>query len=323
MRYHTLVEPIIRRELYTSGDDRLTHTKQENMLGMVLESVSAASLDIVSLNLDKQWEIGIRDVYNILLDERFFPKLLASLPGLESRLRNLQTLRFKVNVAWRYMDPQEPSIARGLACFSSACSRLRIFRFEEECVGEHGDSFLEEILPLLRSERLEDLEMENSVCDSEQLCSVLRRHRSTLKRVRLQGIDLLDHGSWELVFEALGELSHLERLSIGTLTGYDNDDVWCAMTFPPLSWLRQITVSSNEIEEREDLDNGQDLAELGDVEPTHDDEADMMATPDDHQDIMDEDVEFVEEIELDRDHIATLFHALTLRLTYEAVDHRE
>lgn len=207
MRYHTLVEPFIKRELYTSEDNPLTYTKQENMLGMVLTSVSAASLDIVSLNLDKQWEIGFEDVYNILLDERFFPKLLTSIPRLESRLRNLQTLRFKVNVSWRYKDPQEPSIERGLARFSSACSRLRIFRFEDECVGVHGDSFLGEILPLLRSERLEDLEMENSVCDSEELCSVLRRHRSTLKRVRLQGIDLLDHGSWELVFDALMELS--------------------------------------------------------------------------------------------------------------------
>lgn len=299
MRYHTLVEPILRRELYRSEDNPRTSARQENMLGMVLESISSAHLDVVFLNLDKQWA---NYSYNILLEERFFAKLLTRLPRLETCFRNLHTLRLKVNVHWRHMTPPHPNFERGLTRFWSACPRLRIFRFEAECEEDHGNTFLEKCLRLLRSEGLEDLEIENSICNSDDICAVLRRHRSTLKRVRFATIDLSDEDEWELVLAVLQGLPRLERLSISNMTFHDDQDFFYLITFPDLSWLEKMAVGPTE---------------EGDVEAAKDQVPDTTDASDDHQDNEDEDVEFTDSINMDREQIIKLFPLLILHLTCE------
>lgn len=133
--------------------------------------------------------------------------------------------------------------------------------------------------------------MENSACNAEAICGVLRRHDSTLRRVRLEWIYLLDHGSWELVFDALGEFSWLEHLRIGTLKGRDEDHHLCDMMFPDLSLLRQMAAN--------------------------DDEADTMDASDDVQENEAERDDLIATIELHGNQIATLLPTLTRHLIYK------
>lgn len=258
-----------------------TDLKQENMLGMVLYSISSARLDIEFLGLDWQWNT----VCNILLDERFFVKLLTGLPGLETCLRNLHTLRLKVDIYWNYLDDEDPSFEQGLVRFWSACSNLKTFRYEGEYEGDLGHTFLRKVLPLLCSEKLKNLELESSFCSSEAICAVLRRHRSTLKCVRLHVIDLGDEGSWERIFVGLRKLDQLEHLSIENIYGQDQDEDWCIIFLPNLSWLERMASG-------------------------------LSPDSDDHPEMQDKESHHTLSIEMDRDQIAELLPTLQTHLVY-------